>query len=137
MVNLIVILAGLAMAALALWVLLSEYLYLNSGLENFSMIFCVVFCVGLLITLFGFLACCGAITSSKCLLGTFIISLLAIVVVEMSVAVLVYLKEVDYRVVLREGVHEIVTEKFHPNNTATVMYWNTVQQRLECCGSSG
>jgi len=136
-VNLLVILVGLAMAVLGTWVLVSDYLYIGSGWENMSSISCAVLFVGFLIILLGFLACCGAITNSQCLLGMFVISLLAIMVVEASVAVLVYLKEVDYRTVLRDGVHEIVTEKYHPNNTATVMYWDTIQQELECCGSSG
>jgi hypothetical protein len=37
-------------------------------------------------------------------------------------------QELDYHPLLREGVHEIVTEKYHPNNTATVLYWDTIQQ---------
>ena len=40
------------------------------------------------------------------------------------------LQEVDYRTLLRDGVHEIVTEKYHPNNTVTVMYWDTIQQEV-------
>ena len=31
---------------------------------------------------------------------------------------------------LKDGVHEIVTEKYQPNNTATVMYWDTIQQEV-------
>ena len=91
-VNLLVILVGLAMAVLGTWVLVSDYLYIGSGWENMSSISCAVLFVGFLIILLGFLACCGAITNSQCLLGMFVISLLAIMVVESSVAVLVYLK---------------------------------------------
>ena len=51
-------------------------------------------------------------------------------------------------------MHEIVMEKYHPNNTATILYWDTIQQgvisetsiilynsenfpQFSCCGSSG
>jgi len=136
-VNLLVMLVGLAMAALGMWLLVSDYLYIGSGWEDLSMISCAVSFVGILMAFLGFLACCGTITNSQCLLGMFVIFLLAIMVVEVSVVVLIYLKEVDYHAVLRDGVHEIVTEKYQPNNTATVMYWDTIQQEFECCGSSG
>ena len=91
-VNLLVMLVGLAMAALGLWLLVSDYLSIGSGWENLSTIYCAVPLVGILITFLGFLACCGTITNSQCLLGMFVIFLLAIMVVEASVAVLVYLK---------------------------------------------
>ena len=91
-VNLLVMLVGLAMAVLGMWALVSDYLYLGSDWENFSTISCAVTFVGILVIFIGFLACCGAITNSQCLLGMFVISLLAIMVVEASVAVLVYLK---------------------------------------------
>ena len=91
-VNLLVMLVGLAMAALGMWLLVSDYLHTDSGWENFSMISCAVSLVGILITFLGFLACCGTISNSQCLMGMFVIFLLAIMVVEASVAVLVYLK---------------------------------------------
>eukprot|EP00090_Calanus_glacialis_P007170 TRINITY_DN15634_c0_g1_i3.p1 TRINITY_DN15634_c0_g1~~TRINITY_DN15634_c0_g1_i3.p1 ORF type:complete len:268 (+),score=64.84 TRINITY_DN15634_c0_g1_i3:347-1150(+) len=136
-VNLLVMLVGMVVTGLAVWLLVSEHLYLSSSWEDFSLVTCAVLSVGLLISLLAFLACCGAITRSKCLLGMFVISLLALLVGEVSLVVLVYFKELDYRPLLREGVHEIVTEKYHPNNTATVLYWDTIQQGFECCGSSG
>ena len=91
-VNLLVMLVGLAMAALGMWLLVSDYLYISSGWEDLSMISCAVSFVGILMAFLGFLACCGTISNSQCLLGMFVIFLLAIMVVEASVAVLVYLK---------------------------------------------
>ena len=74
-VNLLVMLVGLAMAALGMWLLVSDYLYIGSGWENVSTISCALLFVGFLIIFLGFLACCGAITNSQCLLGMFVISL--------------------------------------------------------------
>ena len=91
-VNLLVMLVGLGATGLAVWLLVSEHLYLSSSWEDFSLVTCSVLFVGLLISLLAFLACCGAITHSKCLLGMFVISLLTLLVGEVSVAVLVYFK---------------------------------------------
>jgi len=137
MVNLVVMLLGLSMAGLAVWLLISEHLYLNSSWSEFSLLPCLVLALGLLGSVVAFFACCGAITSSRCLLGMFVIFLLALLVGEGTLAVLLYFKELDYEPVLREGVHEIVMEKYHLNNTPTVLYWDTIQQGFECCGSSG
>jgi len=136
-VNLVVMLFGLSMAGVAVWLLVSEHLYLSRGFEDFSIATCTALSVGLLMALLAFMACCGAITSSRCFLGMFVISLVAMMAGQVAVAVLLYLKELDYRPLLREGMHEIVVDKYHPNNTATVLYWDTIQQGFSCCGSSG
>merc|ERR1712059_15505 len=51
--------------------------------------------------------------------------------------VLLYTQEASYSTVLRASVQETVEEKYHSNNTATTLYWDHIQQGLECCGSSG
>jgi len=137
LVNLVVMLVGLSLAGMGVWLLVSEQLSLSTSWEEFSLVTCLVLAMGILITVVAFLACCGACSSSRCLLGIFVIFLLAMLVGEVTVAVLVYFNELDYQPLLREGLHEMVTEKYHPNNTATVLYWDTIQQGFECCGSSG
>ena len=60
--------------------------------SDFSLLSCVVLAIGLLGFVVAFLACCGAITNSRCLLGMFIIFLLALLVGEVTLAVLIYFK---------------------------------------------
>ena len=91
-VNLVVMLVGLSMAGLAVWLLVSEHLYLSSSLEDFFLVTCAALSVGLLMALLAFMACCGAITSSRCFLGMFVISLVAMMVGQVAVAVLLYFK---------------------------------------------
>jgi len=137
LVNLLVMLVGLCVAGVAVWLLVSEHLYLDSSWDQLSLATIVLLTVGLLISLLAFLGCCGAITRSKCLLGMFVISLLSLLIAEVVVAVLIYFKELDLRPLLKSGVNEIVSEKYHYNNTGTTIYWDTIQQQFECCGSSG
>ena len=91
-VNLLVMLVGMVVTGVAVWVLVSEHTYLNTGWEELSVLTFAVLAIGLLMSLLAFLACCGAITSSKCLLGMFVISLLAVLVGQVSLAVLLYFK---------------------------------------------
>ena len=91
-VNLLVMLVGLCVTGMAVWLLVSEHLYLNTSWEHFSLGTLALLTIGLLVSLLAFLGCCGAITRSKCLLGMFVISLLALLVGEVVVAVLIYFK---------------------------------------------
>ena len=92
MVNLLVMLVGLSMAGVAVWLLVSEYHYLSSSWSDFSLLSCVALALGLLSSVVAFLACCGAITNSRCLLGMFILFLLAMLVGEVTLALVVYFK---------------------------------------------
>ena len=92
MVNMVVMLLGLSMAGVAVWLLVSEYLYLSSSWSDFSLLSCVVLALGLLGSVVAFLACCGAITNSRYLLGMFIIFLLTLLVGEVTLASVVYFK---------------------------------------------
>ena len=91
-VNLVVMLFGLSMAGLAVWLLVSEHIYLSSSFEDFSLVTCAALSVGLLMALLAFMACCGAITSSRCFLGMFVISLVAMMGGQVAVALLLYFK---------------------------------------------
>ena len=92
MVNLMVMLLGLSIAGMAIWLLVSEHLYLDSSWFDFSLLSCLILTLGLLGSIVAFFACCGAITSSRCLLGLFVIFLLAMLVGEGTLAVLLYFK---------------------------------------------
>ena len=79
-VNLLVMLVGLLVTGVATWLLVSEHIFFSNSWEQFSISTIAVLSVGLLVSLLAFLGCCGAITRSKCLLGMFVISLMALLV---------------------------------------------------------
>lgn len=121
------------------WLLVVEELYLeNAGWKHTPALATLALLVaGLSLALVSFLGCCGAVTSSRCGLGMFLICLGLLTAGQIVLGVLLYLKEIDYVPLLRAGVRQTVQEKYHVNNTATVMYWDRLQQGLECCGSTG
>jgi len=136
-VNLLVMLVGGLLTAAGVSLLVTEHLYLSTTWHQFSMVSYFLLAAGLLTLTLSFLACCGSLVSSKCLLATFILSILCLVVAEATLAVLVYFQEIDYKSITQTVVQEIVSDKYQKNNTQTVFYWDLFQQQLECCGYSG
>ena len=89
-VNLLVMLVGGLLTAAGVSLLVTEHLYLETTWDQFSMVSYFLLAAGLLTLTLSFLACCGSLVSSKCLLATFILSILCLVVAEATLAVLVY-----------------------------------------------
>lgn len=139
-VNMMVMVTGLSITCVSAWLLVEEHLYLQTPATSsgqFAMGSVALLVVGITVTLVAFIGCCGAHTQSRCLLGIFASFLLLLALGKIILVVLILFKQVDYSDLLTEGVRETVLEKYHPNNTATVTYWDNVQQGLSCCGESG
>lgn len=136
--NTVVLLAGLSLTVLAGWLVAQEHLYLGTAdLQSLSTPALVLLASGLAVVTLGALGCCGALATSRCLLGTFSLLLLSLTFAQLSAGLLVYYKKLDYGVVVEHMARETVQEKYQTNNTATVLYWDHVQAGLQCCGSSG
>ena len=89
-VNMLVMIAGGLMTAAGVSLLVTEYLYLDTIWYEFSIVSYFLLAAGLVTLTLSFLACCGSLISSKCLLATFILSLLCLIVGEITLGVLVY-----------------------------------------------
>jgi len=126
--------------AVSLWLLFDQQLYLQSiGAENTDYFVgtYIILGVGMLMTLVGFLGCCGAWKESTWMLGTFFVFLIIILVGEVAVGLLIYFDETSYKDVITNSVDATVMKKYHNNTTATVQTFDLIQEGLECCGSSG
>lgn len=97
----------------------------------------IILGVGMLMTLVGFLGCCGAWKESTWMLGTFFVFLIIILVGEVAVGLLIYFDESSYKEVINSSVEATVKKKYHNNTTATVQTFDLIQEGLECCGSTG
>jgi len=136
--NLVVLLAGLALAALGGWLVAEEHIYLGTAeLSSLSSSSLALLCSGIAAIALAALGCCGALATSRCLLGTFSLLLVSLAFAQLSLAALVYFKQVDYGVVVEHMAEQTVQEKYQVNNTATVKYWDHVQRGLSCCGARG
>lgn len=135
----LVLLLALSLTTASLWLLVVEQLYLEKAVwqDSPALLTLAALVTGLGLGLLAALGCSGAITASRCLLGLFLTLLLLLTAGQVALAVLVFLEEVSLQPLLHSLVRETVEEKYHPNNTATRLYWDHLQQGLQCCGTSG
>jgi len=139
-VNFLFWLFGLGVMAVSLWLLFDQQLYLQSvGAESTDYFVgtYIILGVGMLMTLVGFLGCCGAWKESTWMLGTFFVFLIIILVGEVAVGLLLGFDESSYQDVITNSVHQTVMKKYHNNTTATVQTFDLIQEGLECCGDQG
>ncbi|KAF5890469.1 tetraspanin-1-like, partial [Clarias magur] len=92
--------------------------------------------IGTILTIMGFLGCCGACFELKCMLMTFFIIILIMFVVEVVAAILLLLYEPKAQKLLnelRKKVTESIEEKYGKNDIITKA-WNETMSLMKCCG---
>ncbi|KAG7306925.1 hypothetical protein JYU34_007034 [Plutella xylostella] len=134
--NLLFALIGLAMvgigvAVLLNWGLINEVLQ-KSNLTVAPWLFIVLGAVVFVIAFFG---CCGAIRESHCMVVTYAIFLLVIIIVQVALAVLLFV----YSESIREALHKSVDHMFQTAKTDKISRetFSNIEIQLECCGSNG
>lgn len=132
---------GVFITLLGLWLLLTDSYTPSTSSSSSpispSTISLAVLVTGMLTVTVSFLACCGSMVSSSCLLGTFLTLIITIIVGEVALGVALYTEEIDLRLVVSIVTREVVEHKYDSNNTLSLLSWDAVQRELECCGSSG
>ena len=124
--------SGLGVMAIGLWLLFDQQLYLQSiGAEQTDYIVgtYVVLGVGMVMTLVGFLGCCGSWKESPWMLGTFFVFLILILVGEVAIGVLVYFRAAPYEDFVRNFVETTVVKKYHSNSTAVTQSFDLLQEK--------
>ncbi|TRY73046.1 hypothetical protein TCAL_03336 [Tigriopus californicus] len=136
-VNFLFWLFGLGVMAVSLWLLFDQQLYLQSigaHQTDYYIGTYIILGIGGIMTLVGFLGCCGAWKESTWMLGTFFILLIFIFIGEIAVGALIYLQEAPYKDVISRSVEATVKRKYHSNSTATTQTFDLIQEGLRCCG---
>ncbi|NP_001088317.1 CD53 molecule L homeolog [Xenopus laevis] len=90
--------------------------------------------IGIIIMVFGFLGCMGAIKENKCLLLTFFILLLLILLVEVTMAIFLFVYEKQLDKYVRERLTNSFEQNLKHNSSET---WHMIQRNLQCCGING
>ncbi|XP_053332412.1 tetraspanin-1-like [Clarias gariepinus] len=92
--------------------------------------------IGAILTIMGFLGCCGACCELKCMLMTFFIIILIMFVMEVVAAILLLLYEPKAQKVLdnlREKVAQSIKKNYGKNDIFTNA-WNETMSLIKCCG---
>lgn len=108
--------------------------FLGSPYLNASIIFIIIGCVILVVAFFG---CCGACTENACMLYTYATLMALILLVEIGLAVTVYVFRGDAREFVSKGMRQgmlnypVNEEEGHVGVKDT---WDAIQFDLKCCG---
>jgi CD63 antigen len=133
--NFFFFLTGVALISVGAYMKIEMANYLNfldDAYFNSSILFIIL---GVVILVIGFFGCCGACTENACMMFTFGSLLAVVVVIEIGVAIAVY--------VFRNDAHQVITQKMKegmehygtgPDFQGVTETWNQIQFDLKCCG---
>ncbi|KAJ2952540.1 hypothetical protein O0L34_g6860 [Tuta absoluta] len=140
--NLVVALFGLVMvgigvAVLMNWTVITSELQKQGHLSVAPWLFIIIGAVMFVIAFFG---CCGAIRESHCMVVTYAIFLLVIIIVQVVVAVLMFTYADSIQSALTGSVNKLFDQRSSPSDAdrrAAEQVFNNIQLQLECCGKNG
>lgn len=89
--------------------------------------------VGAVIFFIAFMGCCGIIRESKCMMITYAVFLLILLVAEIAIAVGIATHQDQMKSALEEGMLKSIDE--FRTNTEVQNVWNAMQDNLKCCGA--
>lgn len=96
----------------------------------------VLLATGGMMTIVGFLGCCGALRESQCLLATFFTVLLMLFVGEIVAGVWVYNNQAHFRKLIEEKLTDLIREEYD-NDDVIRSSFDLLQQKYKCCGVDG
>lgn len=139
-INFILWLLGLGVLGVSLWLLFDSDLYLQTSADqqtDYYLSTYILLGVGALVTIMGFLGCCGAWRQSAWMLGTFFAFLLIIFFVEIGLGIMVYFNGISLDEFVKTSVKQTVEHNYNSNNTAAMNTFDLIQEGLACCGTDG
>lgn len=141
--NFIFWLSGAAILGVGIWMIADknigsyfEVLNIDTHDQYFKYSSYILIAFGIFVFLVGFCGCCGAIRSSRCLLGMYIFFLVIIFAGELAAGIIMII----YRVQIEDKIDVVLKKSVKENykrSTTITDAWNVVQIQLDCCGGAG
>ncbi|CAG2107068.1 unnamed protein product [Medioppia subpectinata] len=121
-----------------LWWDSQNYLDLNEVGQYYVTPFIVLLILGGVMTIVGFLGCCGAVRESSCLLGTYFLFCVTMCVACGASLFWAIHNESTVRDKIARDTQKLILVNYGSGNTnATEMLVDRIQRDFDCCGSSG
>lgn len=130
-------LAGIGVLALSIYSYIKGSAY-ASGTEDIKSFFTplyILMAAGSLMTILGFLGCCGALRESQCMLGTFFFLVLVVLVAEITAGVWAILNKKETKKIIGDELTKII-QKQYGNSTVANKTIDAIQHDLHCCGAN-
>uniref|UniRef100_A0A914EC31 Tetraspanin n=1 Tax=Acrobeloides nanus TaxID=290746 RepID=A0A914EC31_9BILA len=141
LLNLFFWVTGLGTLGLGLWLRfdpsVSELIALREDekltLENLNLACYLLIISGAIMSIIGFLGCCGAWRLSQCMLVTFFIILVIVFCLELACAIFAYTHQDLIRKYIDNSMYEVV-HKYYASRPEYARIFDRIQIEFECCG---
>ncbi|CAH1985550.1 unnamed protein product [Acanthoscelides obtectus] len=133
--NLLFAISGIAILTVGAILHISYSDYTNFVDRSYQYSPIILIAVGVIIFIVAFLGCCGAVKENICMIVTFIVLLVAILILEIIVGLVGYIKKNEVEVMLEKNLNSTMHSYY--NNPEIRKSWDITQHEAECCGVKG
>lgn len=131
-------LLGLALLGTTLWILLDETMLspVAADMDGYNHVLYFLMVIAGIMTIMGFLGCCGAMQESQCMLATFFTLVCILFIGQVAVGVWLYRHGDQFQKVVETSVASSIQYDYGFNEGKTKAF-DIMQKQLMCCGASG
>lgn len=131
-------LAGIGVLALSIYTYVKASHY-AAGSEEIKTLFTslyILMAAGSLMTILGFLGCCGALRESQCMLGSFFFLVLIILIAEIVAGVWAAMNQKEVEDLITKELRRTIQDEYGANEVANRTI-DAIQHDFQCCGAAG
>lgn len=136
--NLIYMLMGGMLLGTILWMYLDglNFSTIASKMDDYTYVLIFLMALGAIMTIMGFLGCCGALQESQCMLATFFALVLVILAGQIAAGVFFFTNQKTFEEQFGETLKESLQEHYENDDLKTRAF-DGLQMELKCCGVDG
>lgn len=130
-------LLGLALLGTTLWIYLDETMLspVAAEMEGYNHVIYFFMAVACVMTIMGFLGCCGALQESQCMLATFFALVLVLFIGQVAAGAWLYQHQDKFQEVFEKSVARSIQHDYGLNEIKTKAF-DVMQRQLHCCGAA-
>jgi CD63 antigen len=132
--NILFTLAGCVLIGFGAWCQIAAKDYLNFLGENYVNTPIFIIIIGAVIFVVAFFGCCGAWKESRCLIYTYAILLMLILVAQIGAGIAAYMLKGDLSVEVTKNMKGGMMNYAKSDFDGVTHTWDIVQSQLHCCG---
>ncbi|XP_074029720.1 CD63 antigen [Leptinotarsa decemlineata] len=133
--NLLFAISGIAILTVGVIVHVVYSHYSNFVYSSYQSTPLVLIGVGVVIFIITFFGCCGAVKENHCLVITYSVLLIVILMLELITGIVGYVKRSDVEMMLENKLNSTMNEYYINEDIKNT--WDIAQHEAECCGMNG